>query len=209
MFFKIVRPLITLFLWLFYPFKVCGKENIIQEGNTIIICNHLGKMDVPMVGYIFKGKTYYLAKKEWYNKKWRIWIFDKMGGIPIDRDNPSLETMRTVLKLLKDGKRLCVFPEGTRNKKNTEIQPLHGGAGVFAFKTGAKILPLNIQQHSKIWRKNSIYVGKAFDFSEFKGQKLDAELNEKLTNIMYEQLCKAQAEHQTICYAEKSKKNKK
>ena len=68
MFFKIVRPLITIFLWLFYPFKVRGKQNVIHDGNTVIICNHLGKMDVPMVGYIFKGKTYYLAKKEWFNK---------------------------------------------------------------------------------------------------------------------------------------------
>ena len=81
MFFKIVRPLITIFLWLFYPFKVRGKQNVIHDGNTVIICNHLGKMDVPMVGYIFKGKTYYLAKKEWFNKKWRIWIFDKMRGV--------------------------------------------------------------------------------------------------------------------------------
>lgn len=206
MFFKIVRPLITVFLWLFYPFKVRGKQNVIHDGNVVVICNHLGKMDVPMVGYIFKGKTYYLAKKEWFNKKWRVWLFNKMGGIPIDRDNPGLDTMRTVMKLLKDGNRLCVFPEGTRNKTNTEIQPLHGGAGVFAFKTGAKILPLNVAGRSKIWRKNSIYVGEAFDFSQFKGQKLDSELNETLTKIMYEKLCDAKREHEELL---KNKKNKK
>jgi len=206
MFFKLVRPLITIFLWLFYPFKVRGKENIIHDGNTVIICNHLGKLDVPMIGYIFKGKTYYLAKKEWFNKKWRIWLFDKMGGIPIDRDKPSLETMRTVKKLLADGKRLCVFPEGTRNKQSTEIQPLHGGAGVFAFKAGSKILPLNIHKRSKIWRRNSIYVGKAFDFSEFEGQKLDSALNEKLTQKMYEELCKAKAEHEALINAKRNKK---
>lgn len=209
MFFAIMRPFITLFLWLFYPFKVRGKENIINDGNTVIICNHLSKMDVPMVGYIFKGKTYYLAKQEWFDKKWRIWLFTKMGAIPIDREHPSLETMRTVIKLLKDDKRLCVFPEGTRSKTSTEIQQIHGGAGVFAFKTGAKIIPLNIQKHSKIWHKNSIYVGKAFDFSEFKGQKLDSELNEKLTQRIYEELCKAQQEHKELCDAENKKRIKK
>jgi hypothetical protein len=63
-----------LWLWLFYPYKIYGKENLIQDGNVIVICNHLGKVDVPMVGYLFKGKTYYLAKKEWFNKN-----FSTMG----------------------------------------------------------------------------------------------------------------------------------
>ena len=57
-----------------------------------------------------------------------------------------------------------------------------------------------------MWRKNSLYVGKAFDFSQFEGQKLDAELNDKLTQIMYEELCKAKKEHQEIIDAKNNKK---
>ena len=208
MLFTILRPLITLWLWLFYPYKIYGKENLIQDGNVIVICNHLGKVDVPMVGYLFKGKTYYLAKKEWFNKKWRTWLFTQLGGIPIDREKPDLQSTKTVLNLLKSNKRLCIFPEGTRNRENTEIRQLHGGAGVFAFKTNAKIIPLNIHHPAKMWRKNSLYVGKPFDFSQFEGQKLDAELNEKLTQIMYEELCKAKTEHQEIIDAKNNKKNK-
>ena len=73
--FAIARPILTLMLWICYPLKIYGKENIKHDGNTVIICNHLCKMDVPMVGYLFKGKTYYLAKKEWFNNKFLAWIF--------------------------------------------------------------------------------------------------------------------------------------
>ena len=146
MIFAIMRPILTLWLWLFYPIKVFGKENITHEGNVVVICNHLCKVDVPYVGYLFKGKTFYLAKKEWFKNKFLSWAFTQMGGIPVDREKADLESTKKALGVLKSGKRLCIFPEGTRNKNSTEIMPLHGGAGMFAFKTKAKIIPLNFRK---------------------------------------------------------------
>ena len=213
MLFAIARPILTLMLWICYPLKIYGKENIKHDGNTVIIFNHLCKMDVPMVGYLFKGKTYYLAKKEWFNNKFLAWIFSRMGGIPVDRDKPDLQSTKQALSVLKSGKRLCIFPEGTRNRTgSTDIMPLHGGAGMFAFKTQAKIIPINIHHKAKFWGKNYIYIGKSFDFSEFAGQRLDADLNDKLTEKMYNELVKAKAELEEILAKEKlvkSRKNKK
>ena len=209
MFFTIVRPLITLFLWIFYPVKVFGKENVIHDGNVVVICNHLGKMDVPYVGYLFKGKTYYLAKKEWFENKFLAWLFGQLGGIPLDREKVDMASTKKALSVLKSGKRLCIFPEGTRNRESTEIQPLHGGAGMFAFKTKAKIIPINIHHKAKLFGKNYVYVGKPFDFSEFDGQKYDSELNDKLTQKMYDELCKAKLELEEILQSKKKVKDKK
>ncbi len=206
MFFAILRPFLTLWLWLCYPVKVYGKENIIHEGNVVVICNHLCKVDIPFVGYLFKGKTYYLAKKEWFKNKIIAWIFTQMGGIPIDREKTDIASMKKALAVLKSGKRLCIFPEGTRNRTGTDIMPLHGGAAMFAFKTNAKIIPLNIHHKAKFWGKNYIYAGKPFDFSEFEGQRLDAELNEKLTRIMFDKLCQTKRELQEIIDDKKKKK---
>ena len=89
-----MRPILTLWLWLFYPIKVFGKENITHEGNVVVICNHLCKVDVPYVGYLFKGKTFYLAKKEWFKNKFLSWAFTQMGGIPVDREKADLESTK-------------------------------------------------------------------------------------------------------------------
>lgn len=195
MLFYILRPILTLWLWLFFPVRVHRKDRLIQDGNTVVICNHMCKSDIFYVGYLFKGKTYYLAKKEWFNKKLRGWLFRQLGGIPVEREGADIQSVKSSLRVLKDNKRLCIFPEGTRNKNDTEIMPVHGGAGMLAFKTGAKIIPLNIHARAKFMHKNDIYVGEPFDFSEFQGQKLDAELNRKLSDIMYEKLCETKAEH--------------
>ena len=87
--------------------------------------------------------------------------------------------------------------------------PLHGGAGMFAFKTKAKIIPINIHHKAKFWGKNYIYVGKPFDFSEYAGQRLDAELNEKLTQKMYEELVNSKKELEEILNNRKNKKKNK
>ena len=69
MFYRIVRIIIWPFVKIFYPYKVINKENITNEGNTIIICNHLQKADVYYTTFTFKGKSYYLSKKEWFKNK--------------------------------------------------------------------------------------------------------------------------------------------
>ena len=214
MFFTLLRPFLTLWVWLFYPIRVHGKEKLIQDGNTVVICNHLRKMDIFYVGYLFKGKTFYLAKKEWFDNKLLGFFIRKLGGIPVDRDNADMQSVRNSLKVLKDNKRLCIFPEGTRNKSgNTDIMPLHGGAAMLAFKTNAKIVPLNINKPAKFMHKNDIYVGEPFDFSEYQGQRLDTELNNKLTEIMYQKLCDAKSEQEKLLQEKKdaklAKKNKK
>ncbi len=211
MLFYILRPILTLWLYLFYPIRIHGKEKLIQDGNTVVICNHLCKTDIFYVGNLFKGKTYYLAKKEWFDNKILGWFIRKLGGIPVDREHSDIQSVKTSLRVLKDGKRLCIFPEGTRNRTGTtEIQPIHAGAAMIAFKTGAKVIPLNIHAPAKFMHKNDIYVGEPFDFSEFAGQKLDAELNRKMSDIMFEKLKEAREEHENFLKArEEAKRAKK
>ncbi len=188
-FYSFIRPLGELWVKICHPYEVIGKERLPEEGNLVVICNHLGLADVPMVATMFKGKTYFMAKKEWFDKKARAKLFTSLGAISVDREHADVESIKKCLKVLKNDGRLCVFPEGTRNKSGTtEIMPFHGGAGILAFKTKAKVLPLCIFEKPRTFKKNYIYVGETFDFSEFQGNHLSgAELNDALTKKMFEE----------------------
>ena len=102
MLYKIFRPLLWIFYKLFYRVKVFGKEKVIKKGKLIVICNHLGKSDVLAVSALYPDKTTFLSKIEWYENKVFGWILRNMGTIPLDRDNPSLSSIREALKVLKD-----------------------------------------------------------------------------------------------------------
>ena len=138
-FYSFIRPFGELCIKICHPYEVIGKERLPDEGNLVVICNHLAMADVPMVAILFKDKTYFMAKKEWFNKKLRAKLFLSLGGIPVDRGHADMESIKKCLKVLKNNGRLCVFPEGTRNKSGTtEIMPFHGGAGILALKQKRK-----------------------------------------------------------------------
>lgn len=190
MFHKICRRIVWPILRLFYRPKIKGLENIPkEEGGYMIISNHLGIIDCFAIAMLFRQKIYFMAKKELFDKKLKAKFIGWLGGIPVDRDKLDLTTVRTCLKTIKEGKILVVFPEGTRNKtREKPLLPIKGGACMIAFMSKTKILPLAMKDKFKPFRKNYMYIDNTYDFSEYQGQKLTAELSEKLTEDMQSRL---------------------
>lgn len=194
MFYKILRPFMYVAYKIFFRVTVFDKENLIQDGKSIVVCNHLGKADVLLIGSVYKGKTYFLAKKEWYNNKIVAWFLKKLGSIPIDRDNPSLQSVKEGLKVLKDEKRLGIFPEGTRNKKDNTLQDIKTGTALFAIKGKSKIVPIII--HSKIspFKRNYAMVGKPFELTEFYDKKFSEDVANEATLIIKQKMLEVQGQ---------------
>ena len=185
MFHKICRVLATLFIKIFYRPKIKGLENLPKEGGFMLVCNHLSMIDCVVLVSLFKQKIYFMAKKEIFDKKLKEKFFRWAGGIPVDRENLDLKSIKECFKKLKENEILVVFPEGTRNKKQeVDLLPIKGGASLLAYKAGTKVVPVAMKSKFKIFRRNYLYIGEAYDYSEFKGQKLDAELTDKLAEDM-------------------------
>lgn len=184
MFYRIIRPIMKLFYKCFYRVKIIGKENLIKKGKSIVICNHLGKADVLPVGALFKDKTIFLSKKEWYDNKILGWVMLHLGSIPIDRDKPSITTIKQALQVLKEDKRLGIFPEGRRNFETNELQEIKEGTAMFAVKGKALITPLIIYDRLKMFKKNYLIVGKPIDLSNYYDKKFDGDVSKECTEII-------------------------
>lgn len=209
MLYWLVRPLMWLFYKLIYPTKVFGLENVEKKGKRIVICNHLCKMDVFVVGALYPDKTYFLSKIEWFDNKFFGWLISKLGAIPLDRDKPSISTIKKALSILKEEKRLGIFPEGRRNFETNDLQEIKQGTAMFAFKGQAPITTVIINDRLKPFRKNYAIVGKSFDFSEFYGEKYNGEVSDKCTQIIADHMKELQQELTKRIEEEKSKKSKK
>ena len=85
----------------------------------------------------------------------------------------------SMLKILKNGHKLVIFPEGTRNKTGTsDLQELKDGTGFLSVKSKCPIVPVMMLQKAKVFRRTKIMVGKPFYFEEYYDKKLT---NEDLT----------------------------
>ena len=113
------------------------------------------------------------------------WLFAFLGwafeAIYVKRDSKDIGPLKQALTILKSGDCLGIFPEGTRNGLEKNNGAVKNGAAYLALKTGAKIVPVGIVGNGKPFTKNAVIYGEPLDFSKYKDQKADKELEEKVS----------------------------
>lgn len=192
-----------------YPIKIFGQENIPEE-NCVVCSNHLSIIDVTYIVKKFNEKTFFLAKKEVMKGKFIGKLLGSFGGIPIDRENVDIRTLMYLIKLLKGGNNLVVFPEGTRNKTGScELLPFKGGSMLFAVKSKKAILPLIVYKKARIFRKNYLIIGKPFELTEFYDKQMTEEVITFLENFVRDKMVELQKELFVMVENLKKKKGKK
>ena len=79
-------------------------------------------------------------------------IIRKLNTHPISKDLKNLAGIKTICRLLKEGKKVIIFPEGTRSRDN-QLAPIQRGTGLLFVKSKATILPVYIHGTYDIWSR--------------------------------------------------------
>ncbi len=177
---KVAIFFVHLFCLIVFRVKKVGEENIKKEGAYIICANHRSNWDPPILVSSTKRLTYVMAKEELFKNNLIKWFAKKCCVFPVKRGKMDLESMKFALKILKDGQILVIFPEGTRNglSKNGRAQ---NGAAFMALRTGVPVIPVGVQGTLKPFHKIKLNYGKPLDFSEYKTNKPEKELLDKVS----------------------------
>ena len=135
--------LINLMLRIFWRFRKGGTEFIPQKGGVIIASNHAAYADPPFVGAASPRELYYLAKRELFNNGLFGWLIRKYNAFPVSRGAFDRKAITQAGELLKEGKALLLFPEGTRSRDGNFLEPKLG-IGKIAKEAGVPIVPAYI-----------------------------------------------------------------
>lgn len=186
--FHFLQILTNIPLRILYPTKFIGKKHI-PKGPCIIASNHRSNMDAILLAIYTWEKKFYLAKKELFEKKSHASFLKSIGAIKIDRQANDVNAIKESLKVLKNNKKLVVFPEGTRtNNEDQSLGQVKQGVAMFAIKAKVPIVPMYILNKPKAFKRNKVYLGCAFTLEEFYDKKLNAEELEKATEIVANKL---------------------
>ncbi len=139
--------------------NISGLENIPKDRGVVFIANHQSYMDIPvMIGYIDKPMGF-IAKVELLKVPiLSMWI-KYLGGVFIVRNNPkeSLKAINKGAELIKKGKSMVIFPEGTRSEDG-KLGAFKPGSLKLAVKSGAPIVPVAIKGTVNILSKKKFAI---------------------------------------------------
>lgn len=190
-FYKFFKAFFYIPYKIIYPTKIIGKENIPKDKNYISVGNHLSWADTPNVGINIKGFRHFVAKKEIAENRFVRWLGLKLGVIFIDRGAADLAAVKKILRALKAGENVALFPEGTRNKQNSDLQEIKAGAAMFAIKGNTVIVPMLVHKKIRAFHKTYFYVAPELDLSAFAGRKLDAETLDEAVALVSDRMHEA------------------
>ncbi|MBG9448826.1 1-acyl-sn-glycerol-3-phosphate acyltransferase [Cytobacillus firmus] len=157
-----------------YRFEVFGKENFPKEGGVLLCSNHIDNLDPPVVGINAPRPVYFMAKEELFNVPVLGKIVPHLNAFPVKRGMSDREALRKGLGILKEGNVLGLFPEGTRSKTGQLGKGL-AGAGFFALRSEAHVVPCAIIGPYKAFSKLKVVYGKPIDMNELRERKASAE----------------------------------
>jgi 1-acyl-sn-glycerol-3-phosphate acyltransferase len=198
-----------------------GRENIPSHGAAILASNHLSFSDSFFMPVMVPRKVTFLAKAEYFTTPGlKGWLsrafFSSAGQVPLDRDDPdaSRAALKTGVRVLREGKLLGIYPEGTRSPDGRLYRGKTGVARM-ALESGAPVIPCVMVNTDKIQPtgrrlpklrpRPGIRFGRPLDFSRYDGMAGDRFVERSMTDeIMYELMQMSGQEYVDV-YASKVK----
>ena len=191
---------------LLMPVKVYNKKKLLRKQAVILAGNHQSNLDVVALAFGLGLEPNFLAKHQLFKNKFWTWFFRNLNCIPVKRGEVGLNTIRSVLGVLKANKPMVIFPEGARMKEMGDADSLKGGVAMFSLKSGCYIQPLFFLNKPGLFKINRLIVGDPFKLTEFEGQKLTNEILQKASKVVGQKML----ELRESFYLERAqKKNKK
>ncbi len=134
---------------------VRGAENVPKDTSVLYIVNHRSYFDILITYCRCPDLTGYVAKKEMLRYPLlRDWM-RLLHCLFLDRNDirQGLETIKAAIQKIKDGISICIFPEGTRNLNESELDmlPFHEGSFKIATRTGCPIIPVSLNNTQEIF----------------------------------------------------------
>ena len=188
--YNIFYNLAKLLARMIFSMRVIHPERLVESGPLLIAVNHSSFFDPPLAGICSRRGVFYLARKTLL--KWPFFgpLFPAMNVIPVERDGNDMSALREVIKKVKDGNAVLLFPEGTRSVDGN-LQPARAGIGLVIAKTGAPVLPMRIFGAYEAFPKNArrfqlsqitVVIGEPIHFTEEEISNTSRETYQLLSN---------------------------
>ncbi|MFN8493230.1 MAG: lysophospholipid acyltransferase family protein [Caldilineaceae bacterium] len=150
---KILYVIATIFKPLFFRLKVEGREHVPEQGGCILVSNHTMGPDFLVLAYACPRQVFYMAKMEifgWHPLLTKLFI--SSGVFPVRRGQTDLAALHAAVDLVRSGRIVGMFPEGTRSHTGI-LQRGKSGASRIAMQAQAPVVPVVVLNSEKVLKR--------------------------------------------------------
>lgn len=158
--------------WIFFRPKIIrmGKKGKLNA--AILMANHVGFFDPIILQFAFPlRRKWSLATKDFFNNALNRAFFKSFLCIPVDKKNVTIDMYHGISDVLKAGKLLLIFPEGTINASDdAEFMKFKGGVALFAILNKVPVVPIYIVKREKWYQRQRLVIGEPVYLDEALGR---------------------------------------
>lgn len=157
--------------------RTLHPERVPMAGSLLVAPVHLSWLDPPLVACAQPRALCFMAKEQLFKPPIFGPLIRSVGAFPVRRGTNDTESIKRAIEMLREGRAVLVFPEGTRGD-GRQMLPIAAGVSLLARRTGATVLPIGISGTEKAWPKGrklprrarlTVAIGHPFSYDEVAG----------------------------------------
>jgi 1-acyl-sn-glycerol-3-phosphate acyltransferase len=137
-------------------FEVRGAWPAPGAGARVLVANHTSYLDIPLMLAASTADFAFVTKRELLD--WPVFARITRAGahIPVDRDRAESRSaaVARIVKALRAGRDVVLFPEGTFSHDD-RLRPFHAGAFKAAVAAGVPVVPVAIEGVARVWSQHA------------------------------------------------------
>ncbi len=198
-FYVFVSAILVFFGKIYFRLEVKGLENIPATGAVIVAPAHRSNLDPPAVGIMSSRQLHFMAKHTLFSVPILGAAIRKLNAFPVKRGAFDRTAMEYSFELLRQGRPLLIFPEGTRSRDGLLQKPL-AGVGMMVAKAKVPVVPCYIHGSYEAYprkmkfplpHKVTVIFGEKIDYSVLlKDETINKETYERIANEIMEHIRK-------------------
>jgi 1-acyl-sn-glycerol-3-phosphate acyltransferase len=150
LYYRILRYIAQAVFVLYFRGRVFGLRNVPLSGGVVLACSHQSFFDPVSSTLALYREGNYMARDTLFAHPLFRRLIESLNAFPVKRGVADVGAVKEILRRLRDGKIVVVFPEATRTRDGS-IGPINANSMAVAKRAQAAIVPTVIDGAFEAW----------------------------------------------------------
>ncbi|MCA9254367.1 MAG: 1-acyl-sn-glycerol-3-phosphate acyltransferase [Phycisphaerales bacterium] len=137
------RAAFALIFYTFFRGRVYNKRRVPRTGAVLLVSNHQSHVDPVVATLALPRECHYVARDTLFTNPIFGRVIRRLNAFPIKRGTADVGALKEMLRRLRRGCAVTIFPEGTRSKDGA-LGAFRPNALAVAKKAGVMIVPVTV-----------------------------------------------------------------